>query len=115
MTDLSAWTNRDRADWRDEVANGDTSLGLADWIAHQREVEAAEAAEWIAHRREGYISTPVKACIASALLFPGRRWFLYGIDTVGGYTDVCQSFATWSEAVAALPTFWAEYVSGANR
>lgn len=36
------------ADWQYEVANGDTRLGYADWVAHQQEYDNDPADEWVA-------------------------------------------------------------------
>jgi hypothetical protein len=39
-------------DWRQDVANGDTRLGYADWLAHNREAEIAARQELAAVESE---------------------------------------------------------------
>lgn len=35
---VSGFADSDIADWRYEVANGDTVLGLADWVTHRNQM-----------------------------------------------------------------------------
>ncbi len=40
---LAGDSGQSLADWKYEVANGDTLLGFADWVAHQREIVDEDA------------------------------------------------------------------------